>query len=87
MLFASDHTIDLTSSYVGMVRGVMTSDRTLSEKGKILFVGTPLIMDVLAGPGQVPRYWIYRARWRYRRRRVRETEAFLKIGKDGALRT
>jgi hypothetical protein len=79
MLFIGGRAIDLASHYVGMVRGVMASDRTWREKGEMLFAGTALIMDVLAGPGQVPRYWVYRARWRYRRRRAGEAEAFLGI--------
>lgn len=80
MLFTSGRAIDLTAGYMGMVRGAMASNRTWREKGEMLFDGTARIMDVLAGPGQVPRYWVYRARWRYRRRRVQEAEAFLRIG-------
>ena len=80
MLFAGGRAIDLTSHYVGMIRGVMASSRAWREKGEMLFDGTTLIMDVLVGPGQVPRYWVYWARWRYRRRRAREAEAFLGTG-------
>ncbi len=74
MPFTGGRIIDLMASYVGTVRGVMESDRTWREKGELLAACTPLIMDVLGGPGQGPLYW---ARWRYRELRAREAEAVM----------
>lgn len=80
MLFEGNRATELTARYVGMVQGVMTSDRTPGERGQELYVATQMTMNVLVRPGQIPLYWVYRLRWRYRRQRVREAEAYLGIG-------
>jgi hypothetical protein len=74
MPFIGDRNIGLMASYVGMTRGVMKSDSTWHEKGELLFACTPMIMDVLGGPGQGSLYW---ARRRYRERRAQEAEALM----------
>lgn len=63
--------VGVLASYVGAVRGVMASDRTWHDKGKLLHTWTPAVMDVLGGPGQGPLYWLRR---RYRGRRLRELQ-------------
>jgi hypothetical protein len=74
MPFTAAGHIALLASYVGMVRATMMSDRTSHEKGRLLFDCTPMIMDVLGGPGQGRLYW---ARRRYRVRRAGEARVFL----------
>lgn len=74
MPFTRGRNIDLVALYVGMVRGTMQSDRAWSQKGELLATCTPVVMDVLGGPGQGMLYW---ARWRYRARRAREAEALM----------
>jgi hypothetical protein len=77
MIFTRDRDVDLLASYVGFVRGVMGSDRPWQEQGELLATGTPMIMNVLGGPGQGPFYWI---RWRYRARQTDEAKAFIDGG-------
>jgi hypothetical protein len=74
MPFTGADNIGLMASYVGMVRGTMKSDRTWHQKGTLLFDYTPMIMDVLGGPGQGRLYW---ARRRYRARRAQEAQALM----------
>jgi hypothetical protein len=74
MAFTRERDRDLMASYVGMVRGTMESARSRREQGELLATYTPMVMDVLGGPGQGPLYWV---RWRYRGRRAREAQALL----------
>jgi hypothetical protein len=74
MPFTRMRDVGLMASYVGMVRGTMQSDRSEPQKGALLFGYTPMIMDVLGGPGQGPLYW---ARRRYRARRAQEAQALM----------
>jgi len=75
MSVTSDHVIELLASYVGFVRGVMRSERTWPEKGDMIWTCTPIVMDVLGGPGQCALYWMRRG---YRARRHRQAEALLR---------
>jgi hypothetical protein len=74
MPFTRERNRDLVASWVGMARGTMASDRTWREKGELLATYTPMVMDVLGGPGQGFLYW---AKWRYRARRAREAQALM----------
>ena len=74
MPFTTVGRIDLMASYAGMVRGTMMSDLPWHQKGELLSNCTPMIMDVLGGPGQGRLYW---ARRRHRAQRALEAQMFM----------
>jgi hypothetical protein len=62
-----EETVEVLASYVGAARGLMVSNRSCDEEGRLLRTWTAALMDVLGGPGQP---WLYRLRPRWRRYRV-----------------
>ena len=72
MPFVSDSAIKALADYVGFVRGVMASQRTWEEKGSLLSIGTPMIIDLLGGG-----HWWHWTRWRHRSRRLHEFKTFI----------
>jgi len=61
--------VEVLANYVGAARGLMASNRTCDDKGRLLRGWTAALMDVLGGAGQP---WLYWLRPRWRRYRVRQ---------------